>query len=108
VLFHDPLGNCETQSGAAGRSIVGTPEPLEDPGEILGFDARTMVVYLEYCGAGSRPYLNLNRRPREAVSNGVVDEDGHKLAQAKRIARDRRRKRIQYHFHAALLAKRRQ
>src|SRR5450756_243873 len=94
MLVHDPPGNCQSQAGATGRSVVRPPEAFKKPGQILGLDAGALIVDLqegstqrEERDSRLRPHQDRDRGPGRAVADGVVDEDGDKLAKPHRIAR---------------------
>src|SRR5207249_4547496 len=94
VAIDDPRGDCQAQAGSAAGGAMGPVEALEDMGQVLGPDTRAIVLDDERRSAAFSAYLDPDASVGRAVPDGVVDEDHHELAEARRIARDNGRLRI--------------
>ena len=108
MLLDDPLGDGQAETRATGRGVVGPPEPLEEPRQIIGLDAGPMVVDLQKRAPRLRPNPDSHCRSGRTVPNCIVGQDGHELAESERIACDRGRQRIEHHVDAAFMRERRQ
>jgi len=83
VRAHDLVTDREAEAGAIG---TGREERLEDPRQIIGVDAATVILDLDPDPAigGTRSHGDLGAGLRRI--GGVVDEVREDLAQALRVA----------------------
>ena len=94
MAVHDPLGDGESEPGPAAGCARRPIEPLEDVRHVLGSDARAVVLDDERRPAPIGPHRHPDPAVGRAVTDGVVDQDHHQLAEAGGIACHHRSLRI--------------
>src|SRR6266550_8564018 len=94
VTVDDPLGNRETETRPAARRASGPPEALEDVGHVVRIDAPPVILDVELGGRAGETDGDPDLAAARTVTDRVVDEDRHQLAQPRGVAFDHNRGRI--------------